>query len=135
MDKIVRDLPNHFSLPRRINRLSQLTYNIWWVWNPDAQRLFSIINRDLWEQSSHNPVIFLGKVERSRLNAVTNDRYYLDFYDRVMRNFDAYMKGEGTWCKQNYPELKDKLIAYSSFEFGLHESLPIYAGEIGRAHV
>jgi glycogen phosphorylase len=125
------DIPNHFSLPRRLTRLGSLTYNLWWVWNPDAQRLFSIINRDLWERVYHNPVLFLRKVDRSRLNAVTNDKYFLDFYDRVFRNFDNYMREENTWFYRNHKDLVDSKIAYFSFEFGLHESLPIYAGGLG----
>jgi starch phosphorylase len=131
MGKIIRDIPNHFSLPRRINRLSQLTYNQWWVWNPDTQRLFINIDRDLWERVYHNPVAFMRKVERARLNAVTNDRYFLDFYDRVLRNFDNYIKAESTWFSQNYPQIYKEQIAYLSFEFGLHESLPVYAGGLG----
>jgi glycogen phosphorylase len=131
MPIIRRDLPNHFSLPRRINRLSPLTYNLWWAWNPDAQRLFSFINKDLWEQVYHNPVAFLRKIDRARLNAVTNDRYYLDFYDRVINNFENYLKTENTWFARTYPKLSDRLIGYFSFEFGLHESLPVYAGGMG----
>ncbi len=131
MEKIQKDIPNHFSLPRRLSRLTQLTYNLWWVWNPEAQRLFSFINKDLWEHVYHNPVLFLRKVERSRLNAVTNDRYYLDFFNRVFRNFDRYMSSDDTWFHKNFPNETDATIAYFSFEFGLHESLPIYAGGLG----
>lgn len=127
----VRETPNHFSLPRRIFRLSELAYNLWWVWNPDAQRLFSQIDRTLWELVYHNPVAFLRKVERANLNAATNNRYYLELYDRVFREFDQYMSGETAWYKQNQPAWSDQLVAYFSFEFGLHESLPVYAGGLG----
>jgi glycogen phosphorylase len=72
-----REVPNHFRLPRRINRLGELAYNLWWAWNPDAQTLFSFIDKSLWESLYHNPVEFLQKCDRPRLNAVTNDRYYL----------------------------------------------------------
>ena len=64
-------IPNHFSLPRRINRLGELAYNLWWTWNPDALRLFLRIDRELWERTNHNPILFLRKAERSRLNAAT----------------------------------------------------------------
>jgi len=131
MEKIQAEIPNHFSLPRRINRLSELTYNLWWVWNPDAQVLFSQIDKALWERVYHNPVVFLRQVERSRLNAVTFDRYFLDFYDRVFRNFDHYIHAENTWYRKTYPDLIRSTIAYFSFEFGLHESLPVYAGGLG----
>jgi glycogen phosphorylase len=131
MNTFFRETPNHFSLPRRIGRLGELAYNLWWVWNPDAQRLFQQIDRPLWESAYHNPVAFLRKVERADLNAATNDRYYLDLYDRVMREFDQYRNSEDTWFHQTYPNHAHSQIAYFSFEFGLHESLPVYAGGLG----
>jgi starch phosphorylase len=125
------DVPNHFSLPRRVSRLGQLAYNLWWVWNPEGQMVFSQIDKSLWERLNHNPVAFLHKVDRPRLNAITNDRYFLDFYDRVIRNFDQYLKAESTWFQRTYPDLVEKTLAYFSFEFGLHETLPVYAGGLG----
>ncbi|MEW5867985.1 MAG: alpha-glucan family phosphorylase [Chloroflexota bacterium] len=125
------EIPNHFSLPRRINRLGELAYNLWWTWNPEAQRLFSRIDAVLWESVYHNPVLFLRKVERSRLNAATNNRYYLEFYDRIFREFDQYMQAQETWFSKKCPEMSERLIAYFSMEFGLHETLPIYAGGLG----
>lgn len=123
--------PNHFSLPRRISRLGELAYNLWWTWNPESQRLFTRIDPELWERVYHNPVRFLRQVERPKLNAVTNNRYYLDFYDRMLRAFDQYMQAENTWSQKSCPQLQDNLIAYFSMEFGLHETLPIYAGGLG----
>lgn len=132
MTEIVRrENSNNFSLPRRINRLAELAFNLWWVWNPEAVNLFAQIDKILWDKLNHNPVAFLHKVERSRLNAMTNDRYFLEHYDRVIHAFDTYMKGEDTWFKKNHPDLVNKLAAYFSFEFGLHESLPVYAGGLG----
>lgn len=101
------------------------------MWNLEATRVFALIDKALWEKVYHNPIVFMRKVERSRLNAVTNDRYYLDVYDRVVQNFESYLKGEQTWYKKNYPGKKDGTIAYFSFEYGLHESLPVYAGGLG----
>jgi starch phosphorylase len=125
------EVPNHFSLPRRVIRLGDLAYNLWWTWNPDAQRLFSRIDQELWESLGHNPVLFLKQVERSRLNAVTNNRYYLEFYDRMIRAFDQYMQESETWFSTQHKEVSDRQIAYFSMEFGLHESLPVYAGGLG----
>lgn len=131
MNSFRAEQPNHFSLPRRLRRLGELVYNLWWTWNPDAQRLFSRIDRDLWERTYHNPVRFLRQVPRARLNAVTQDRYYLDFYDRTFRAFDTYMRGEDAWYCKTHPEQANRLIAYFSTEFGMHETLPIYAGGLG----
>ena len=132
MENNIHEIPNRFSLPRRISRLPELAYNMWWVWNPEAQSLFSLIDQITWEKSNHNPVAFLNKVERPRLNAVTNDRYYLDIYDRVIGMYDQYMQaGQESWFRKAYPDKNNQLIAYFSFEFGLHESLPVYAGGLG----
>ena len=131
MQRFQTEIPNHFSLPRRINRLGELAYNLWWSWNPDVQRLYSRINKELWERLKHNPIQFLRQVERAEVNAVTNNRYYLDFYDRIFREFDEYMSSEETWFGQNYAPMRESLIAYFSMEFGLHESLPLYAGGLG----
>jgi starch phosphorylase len=128
---INRDIPNHFSLPRRISRLGELAYNLWWAWNPDAQQLFRQMDMRLWDAVGHNPVAFLRKVERSRVNAATNDRYYLERYDRILQKFDQYMSGEDAWFNLQHTDLKGESIAYLSFEFGLHESLPVYAGGLG----
>lgn len=123
--------PNSFSLPRRIHRLGELAYNLWWTWNPEVQRLFQRIDKELWERTYHNPVRFLRQVQRSRLNAATNNRYYLEAYDRLMSAFDQYLHPQETWFSKTYPDLQDCQIAYFSMEFGLHETLPIYAGGLG----
>ena len=131
METFRADTPVQFSLPRRIERLGGLAYNLWWTWNPDAQRLFSRIDKELWERTYHNPVLFLRQVERARLNAAMNDRYYLEIYDRIFRAYDRYMQADDTWFRTSYPRLQDYMIAYFSMEFGLHETLPIYAGGLG----
>ncbi len=131
MKEIKRALPNHFSLPGRIKRLGELAYNLWWVWNPDGRAVFYRIDRPLWEDSHHNPVAFLKSCDRARLNAMASDRDYLAFYDQVFESFDRYMGEKDTWFARQYPEQKGKSIAYFSFEFGLHESLPVYAGGLG----
>ena len=124
-------LPNHFSLPKRLTRLGELAYNLWWTWNPDAERLFKLIDTDLWEEVYHNPIRFLKTIKRKKINAVTYDRYYLEFLDRVLKNFDEYMASQETWFATQYPEASQKELAYFSMEYGLHESLAIYAGGLG----
>jgi len=123
-------LPNHFDLPRRINRLSELSYNLWWVWNPMAQRLFNRIDNNLWERVNHNPIRWLREIPRPVLNAAAQDTLYLDLYDRVFADFDKYLSREDTWYASTHPS-QQKQIAYFSMEFGLHETLPIYSGGLG----
>lgn len=131
MEEIRRKNPASFSLPRRIQRLGELSYNLWWVWNHDAQGLFRMIDKPLWEMVNHNPVLFLQKVQRPLLNKVVNDLNFLEKFDDVINKFDEYMSGRDTWFKNAYPKVDKELISYFSFEFGLHESLPVYAGGLG----
>jgi len=129
--KIIREMPNSFKLPARLKRLADLAHNLWWVMNPEAARLFKDIDFLSWEQSNHNPVVFLRNVPAELLIAATRDRYFLDFYDRIIQQFDAYMRTPKTWYSETYPDLARKHIAYFSFEYGLHESLMVYAGGLG----
>ncbi len=131
MKNIKRITPNSFNLPRRIKRLADLAHNLWWVWNPEVVRMFKQIDPILWDDCYHNPIVFLRKVDQKTYDDLITDRYFLDKYDRIMREFDRYMAGKETWFEDTYPELLDERIAYFSFEFGLHESLMVYAGGLG----
>jgi starch phosphorylase len=131
MEIINQELPRRFNLPKRISRLDELAYNLWWVWNPQAQRVFMQIDEPLWHRVNHNPVAFLSRVDRNRINfQLKNDRF-LTHYDETFRAFDEYMKDGRRWAVEKHPELQKQLVAYFSFEFGLHESLPVYAGGLG----
>ncbi|GAB4498904.1 MAG: alpha-glucan family phosphorylase [Anaerolineales bacterium] len=120
-----------FDLPRRLNRLGELAHNLWWAWTPEAIRLFVLIDRDLWEKVYHNPFRFLREVDRSRLTEFMQDRHLLAYYDQVMRSFDDYLSSQDTWFNTTYPQLRTRQIAYFSMEFGLHETLALYAGGLG----
>lgn len=124
-------IPLSFNLPRRIQRLSELSFNMWWVWNQDAQQLFRLIDKPLWDKLRHNPIAFLQQVDRSLLDQKTNDLYFLEHYDAVLKKYDQYLNEKKTWFSESYPNLGNEQIAYFSFEFGLHESLPVYAGGLG----
>jgi len=131
MADIIREYPNSFNLPRRIEGLSRLAHNLWWVWNLEAQRVFQYIDGQLWDSVNHNPIAFMHNVERTRINLALNEPTYLEQYDRVISKFDHYLADQNTWCRREHPELLQKQIAYLSFEFGIHESLPVYAGGLG----
>jgi len=124
-------LPDGFDLPKRLARLSELAYNLWWTWQPEAARIFGRLDYDLWERLGHNPIRLLREIGRPRLNQASKDTEYLALFDRVFANFDSYMNQESTWTNQAHPELKGRPIAYFSMEFGLHETLPIYSGGLG----
>jgi starch phosphorylase len=120
-------------MPSRINRLYELAYNLWWSWHPEARALYSTLDPDLWEEVGHNPVRFLSEVQPERLEAAANQADYLERFDKILASFDAYMYPtlQETWFSKHYPALSDRVIAYFSAEFGLHEALPIYSGGLG----
>lgn len=123
--------PNHYNFPDRINRLGELAYNLWWAWNPSALRLFSELDRPLWDSLNHNPIAFLHQIDHEILEQAAKNTYYTDEYDAVMQKFDTYMAAEDTWCTRECPDSLKGQVAYFSFEFGLHESMPFYAGGLG----
>ncbi|MFN3742768.1 MAG: alpha-glucan family phosphorylase [Anaerolineales bacterium] len=122
-------IPNGFDLPRRIERLGELAYNLWWTWNPDAEHLFRDLDNDLWERIGHNPIRLLRAIERAALNAAALRPSYLNRYESVFRAFEAYLNPQQTWAAQQ--GVQNHQIAYFSMEYGLHETLPIYSGGLG----
>lgn len=130
-NKIIREYPNSFDLPYRIKRLADIAHNLWWVGNPDVARLFKEVDELKWRQTNHNPVVMLRKVGKSKFEDLIKDRYFLDRYDQIVRDYDAYMNRKDTWFATKYPNNSGDKIGYFSFEYGLHESLMVYAGGLG----
>ena len=94
-------------MPIRISRLYELAYNLWWSWRPEARALYSTLNPDLWEEVGHNPVRFLSEVQPQKLEQAAENAEYLQQYDSVFHDFDAYMhpRPEDTWFSRAHPEL------------------------------
>ena len=118
-------------LPKRIEKLSEISNNLWWSWNTEFLRLFKTIDNDLWETCEKNPVKFLKQVSQERLEAVSKNVEFLKEYDKLARQFEDYMNSKNTWFANNYPENKNDLIAYFSAEYGLDRTIPIYSGGLG----
>ena len=119
------------TIPQRIGRLHELAYNLWWTWNAAAQALYASIDPALWERTEHNAVQMLLQAQPERLAALAADGDFVARYDMVLREFDAYMHPDETWFSRTHPQDRNRITAYFSAEFGLHESLPIYSGGLG----
>ncbi|MDQ4045602.1 MAG: alpha-glucan family phosphorylase [Chloroflexota bacterium] len=120
-------------LPENISRLNDIAYNLWWTWSSPARLLFKELHPVLWDVVEHNPVLFLHRIDRHRLEAAASNPAYLARYERVLAAFDR-MQSEDvstTWLGINRPDLVDKPVAYFSAEYGLHRALPIYSGGLG----
>jgi len=122
-----RVVPN---LPARLNALKYIAHNLYFTWNQDAIRLFHRIDPDRWEQSQHNPVMFLGMISQKQLNEILTDEGFLSQMDRVEDEFKRYMEVTHRY-EHNLEQPTDFQVAYFSFEYGLSEALPLYSGGLG----
>jgi starch phosphorylase len=119
------------ALPERLAALEEVAYNLRWSWDHETISLFRRLDRDLWEESGHNPVLMLGSIRQERLQEAAQDEAFLAHMDRVAAALGEYVAGAGTWHQRRYGAWATPEVAYFSMEFGLTESLPIYSGGLG----
>jgi starch phosphorylase len=118
-------------IPERIAGLGNFAMNLSWSWSRDARALFRSIDGPLWHLTRHNPVRLLQRVERARLVKCSEDPRFLALYDRVAESFANDRSADQTWHAREFPDRRDRPIAYFCAEFGLHNSVPIYSGGLG----
>lgn len=120
------------SIPESIHRLQEMAYNVRWSWDHETIELFRRMDRDLWEETNHNPVKMLGLLSQNKLNALAREESFLAHLERVTRSYDSYLQsGQKAWYAQEYTLETQPQIAYFSLEFGLTESIPNYSGGLG----
>jgi starch phosphorylase len=112
-------------------RLLRLSQNLWWAWNADLDDLFNTIDRGLWRDVNHNPIEFLKQVSPDALESKGRDARVLAQTLRAEKRLADYVTSERHWTSWNAPALTAAPIGYFSFEFCIHESLPIYSGGLG----
>lgn len=117
-------------IPARLERLSELASNLWYSWDRPTRGLFSRLHPALWRAVGHSPKAFLKRVDQKRLDAAAEDPVFLGAYNRVLSELDTYLAEMGHAPKKA-DHTHDALVAYFCFEFGFHESLPIYSGGLG----
>ncbi len=111
------------NIPEKLVPLKELSKNLWWVWNSKARELFEIIDKGIWEESSHNPVVLLEKVSYQRYLELENDKTFMSNMNDVYDSLHEYL--------DNRKVLQGPRIAYFSMEYGLHDSLKIFSGGLG----
>ena len=118
-------------LPREVQGLYELAYNLWWTWNPQATELFSAIDSRAWSHY-HNPVQVLINVDRRQWAHLVENETFLGAYTALMQEYEGYMSGAArSWFWLNYPSYEGGPGAYVSMEYGVHHSLAIYSGGLG----
>jgi len=126
----VRNLTVLPTLPQQLAELESIAKNLFWAWNPKAAELFRQIDNNLWEAAGHNPVRMLNAVSQQRLEQLSKEDGFISELQREKDNVNTYLNRQ-TWFDKVTDVKDNNLIVYFSAEFGLHESLPLYAGGLG----
>ncbi len=118
-------------LPKELECLNELAYNLLWVWDHEIMELFIRLDPDLWEETNHNPVQLLGLAKQERLNTAARDEAYLAQVERAYQRYRSYLDASLSWFKKTYADAPAGQVAYFSAEFGLTECLQNYSGGLG----
>lgn len=119
-------------IPSPFERLEELLGNLSWTWDAETRGLLESIDPILWERLNHSPLKILGQISEERFMEMADDLQFMKKYQEALDRFDLYTKGKG-WYDQEYGDTtgSEKVIAYFSAEFGIHESVPLYSGGLG----
>ncbi len=117
------------NIPENLAFLETLSRNMWWCWTRDAVELFRRIDPRLWAECGRNPIPFLTRVPQGRLEKLSRDTSYVGHLERVRSLFEKRVHSPDITF--DMPFAPGEYIAYFSMEFGLHESLPLFAGGLG----
>src|SRR6516225_1943105 len=118
-------------LPAALEPLRELSFNLWWTWEPAARRLFRELDPELWNETNHNPIRMLQLSRQSRLEELAQDKNFLRELKQVFQDFEKYLGRHDTYGKTGPGSAIKNPIAYFSAEFGFHESIPNYSGGLG----
>jgi starch phosphorylase len=112
-------------------KLTELSRNLWWSWQPDVSDIFRQLNPARWSELSHNPVVLLQEYSTEALELRATEIVLHSRIHNAYRKWKQYMAAEDTWGGTHGGNLGFRPTAYFSAEFGIHESLPIYSGGLG----
>ncbi len=119
------------TLPAPLEPLREISFNVWWTWEPSARRLFRHLDVDLWNRTNHNPVRMLQLSRQARLEELATDKTFLRELKQVHDSFTHYLARKDTYGKTGPGAQLQNPVAYFSAEFGFHESIPNYSGGLG----
>ena len=110
-------------IPAELEKLSEISRNIWWAWNFEATELFRDLDPELWKECGQNPVLLLERMSYEKLETLAKDKVILRRMNDVYTKFRDYMDVK--------PDETRPSVAYFSMEYGLSSVLKIYSGGLG----
>ena len=111
------------TLPKELKCLDELAHNMWWAWNYEARELWKSLDKDLYEEVGHNPVMLLDRLSYERKEAIVNDKTIMERVKSVYKLFRDYMDVE--------PDATRPSVAYFRMEYGINQVVKIYSGGLG----
>ncbi|MBG0860749.1 MAG: DUF3417 domain-containing protein, partial [Bacteroidales bacterium] len=118
-----KDIYVQSDVPDKLAALKDLSNNLWWSWNSEAELLFRRMDPSLWEEVRHNPKILLEKIDYKRLLVLEDDEEFVADLEKVAETFYSYINRPDDTSKPS--------VAYFSMEFGIHPCLKLYSGGLG----
>ena len=89
-----------FNLPRGLEGLDDLAYNLWWSWTPRAGALFSRLDPAAWARH-RNPIAVLAGMDAARWEVASADEEFLVDASRLLDEYHRYMgNGSDSWYQQ-----------------------------------
>jgi len=114
-----------------LKELSFLPLNLAWSWNHNLQRVFAMLDPNLWEATNHAPLEVLRRVHPARLEACASDPEFQRLFDVACKSTCDYFERR-TWFDRKFGKKHKKLrVAYFCSEFAIHESMQQYSGGLG----
>jgi starch phosphorylase len=74
-------------LPKALEPLREIVFNLWWTWEPEARKLFRHLDPELWHRTNHNPLRMLQLSRQARLTEVANDDDFLREMTRFTKKY------------------------------------------------
>ncbi|MBN1755072.1 alpha-glucan family phosphorylase [bacterium] len=127
----LRDLSTKSMLPRQLEKLQEIAYNLWWTWDEDAFELFRSLQPDLFEQLDHNPIHLFEVIDPKILQEAQENPQFMERYNQLFQKFSDYLAADKPQLHNPHFISDKRPIAYFTMEFGLHESLKIFSGGLG----
>jgi glycogen phosphorylase len=112
-------------------RLHRIALNLWWTWNPEAQRLFAAMDPALYDAMQRSPIRTMRHLSPERWWAIRNDPQFVQQLDQVESQLKQYLGGRTWYQRTARGAARSMTVAYFCAEYALHESLPIYSGGLG----
>ncbi len=114
-------------LPNELAPLARLAYNYRWSWLPGGHELFRRVDAERFELCLHNPVRLLQESSISVLRRAARSRELLE----QARSLEALVLSDLHRSPGGETIDPVRPVAFLCAEYGVHVSLPIYAGGLG----